>query len=58
MGHYALPAQRELFPNAAPMTLLPPVMQRLLILIEQLLKETVSFEISAMERDDEQQDHA
>lgn len=59
MGHHALPAQRELFPKAAPRTSLPPaVKQRLGRLIGQLLKEAVSFETAVMERGDEQQDHA
>lgn len=43
MGHYTLPAQRELFPRAAAKTSLPPaVITRLLLLIGRLLAETAA----------------
>jgi hypothetical protein len=60
MGYYALPAQRELFPRgAAATTSLPPaVIERLLLLVIELLVETAVIELAVTERIDEQQDHA
>ena len=59
MGYYTLPAQRELFPRAAAKTSLPPaVIERLLLLVGQLLTETAAVELVVMERVDEHQDHA
>jgi hypothetical protein len=59
MGYYALPAQRELFPRGAAKTSLPPaVIERLLLLVRQLLVETAVIELAVTERIDEQQDHA
>ena len=58
MGYQAVPAQRELFPRAAPTRSLPPeVTQRLLLLVEQLLGEAADFNRAATEQVDEQ-DHA
>lgn len=58
MGYYALPTQRELFPRAAATTSLPPaVIERLLLLVRQLLVETAVIELAVTERIDEQQDH-
>lgn len=58
MGYYALPAQRELFPRAAATTSLPPaVIERLLLLVGQLLTETAALDLAVMERVDEHQDH-
>ena len=54
MGFYTLPAQRELFPRAAAKTSLPPaVMERLVVLVGQLLKETAAVELAVMEQVDE-----
>ena len=59
MGHYALPAQRELFPRAAAKTSLPPaVIERLVLLVGRLLTETAAVELAVMEQVDEHQDHA
>jgi hypothetical protein len=59
MGYYTLPAQRELFPRAAARASLPPaVMERLLLLLGQLLTETAAAELVVTERVDEHQDHA
>ena len=59
MGYYALPARRELFPRAAAKTSLPPaVMERLAVLVGQLLTETAAAELAVMEQVDEHQDHA
>jgi len=58
MRYQAIPAQRKLFSRAAPKTSLPSeVMQRILFLFEQLLAEAAAFDLSVMERVDEQ-DHA
>jgi hypothetical protein len=58
MRYQAVPAQRELFSRAAPKTSLPSeVMQRILLLFEQLLAEAAAFDLSVTERIDEQ-DHA
>ena len=59
MGFYTLPAQRELFPRAAAKTSLPPaVIERLVVLVGQLLTETAAVELVVMEQVDEHQDHA
>ena len=67
MGYYTLPAQRELFPRAAAKTSLPPavktslppaVIERLVVLVGQLLTETAAVELAVMEQVDEHQDHA
>jgi hypothetical protein len=59
MGYYTLPAQRELFPGAAAKTSLPPtVIERLVLLVGQLLRETEAVELAVMEQVDEHQDHA
>ena len=58
MGYYALPAQRKLFPRGTAKTSLPPaVIERLLLLVRQLV-ETAVAELAVTERIDEQQDHA
>lgn len=58
MGYYTLPAQRELFPRAAAKTSLPPaVIERLVLLVGQLLRET-AVKLAVMEQVDEHQDHA
>ena len=58
MGYLSVPAQRELFSRAAPKMSLPPeVMQRILLLFEQLLAEAAAFDLAVTERVDEQ-DHA
>ena len=57
MGYQAVPAQRELFPRAAPRMSLPPeVTRRLRLLVEQLLAEVAAFNLAAKEPVDEQ-DH-
>ena len=59
MGFYTLPAQRELFPRAATKRSLPPaVIERLVVLVGQLLMETAAVELAVMEQVDEHQDHA
>ena len=59
MGYHTLPAQRELFPRSAAKTSLPPaVIERLVLLLGQLLTETAAVELAVMEQVDEHQDHA
>jgi hypothetical protein len=55
MGYYALLAQRELFPRGAAGQ---QVIERLLLLVIELLVETAVAELAVTERIDEQQDHA
>ena len=57
MGYQAVPAQRELFPRAAPTRSLPPEVTQRLLLVEQLLGEAAVFNRGATEQGDEQ-DHA
>ncbi len=55
MGYQSVPAQRELFSRAAPKMSLPPeVMQRIVLLFEQLLAEAAAFDLAVTERVDEQ----
>ena len=59
MGYYTLPVQRVLFPRAVAKTSLPPaVIERLVLLVGQLLTETAAVELAVMEQVDEHQDHA
>jgi len=59
MGYYALSTQRQLFPRGAAKTSLPPaVIERLLLLVSQLLVETAVGELAVTERIDEQENHA
>jgi hypothetical protein len=59
MGFHTLSAQRELFPRATAKTSLPPaVLERLVLLVGQLLTETAAVELAVVEPVDEHQDHA
>ena len=59
MGYYTLPAQRELFPREGSKTSLPPaVIERLVLLVGQLLTEAAAVKLATIEQVDEHQDHA
>ena len=59
MGFYTLSAQRELFPRATAKTSLPPaVIERLVLLVGQLLTETAAVKLAVIEQVDEHQNHA
>jgi hypothetical protein len=49
MGFYTLSAQRELFPRETAKTSLPPaVIERLVLLVGQLLTETAAVELAVI----------